>query len=124
MPKIRILIVAAANAALAFTPSLAWAQAQAPSDADRYGYWPAMMGWGGAGYGMIFGPLFMILMFAIAVLLVRWFGGAWQGTAPSPAMPTGKTALDILRERFARGEIDKSEYEEKRGILGNDPSRQ
>jgi putative membrane protein len=41
-----------------------------------------------------------------AVLLVRWIGGGPAGT-PS----TGKSQADILNERFARGEIDKKEFE-------------
>lgn len=74
------------------------------------------------GYGMIFGPLFMILVLAlviaVAVLLVRWLaGGPWQGAA-SHQLP-GRTPLDILKERFARGEIDKAEFEERRRVLGD-----
>jgi putative membrane protein len=109
--------VAASVGALALMPGAAWAQA--PSDADRWAYGPHMMWWGGGWYGMIFGPLFMILtlvaVIALAVLLVRWLGGPWQA-APPPA--PGRTPLDILKERFARGEIDKNEYEERRRILG------
>jgi putative membrane protein len=70
---------------------------------------------------MIFGPLFMILILVavivVAVFLVRWVGGPWQGTAPHYP-PLGRTPLDILRERFARGEIDKEEFEERRRVLG------
>lgn len=69
---------------------------------------------------MIFGPLFMILVLAVvvavAVLLVRWLGGPWQSVQPH--MPPGRTPLDILKERFARGEIDKEEFEERRRVLG------
>jgi putative membrane protein len=98
----------------------AWAWAQAPSDAERYGYGPHMMWWGGGWYGMIFGPLIMILVLAVviavAVLLVRWLGGPWPGTA-SHQVPPSRTPLDILKERFARGEIDKEEFEERRRLL-------
>ena len=71
---------------------------------------------------MIFGPLFMILILAVviavAVLLVRWLGGPWQGT-PAHQVPPGLTPLDILKERFARGEIDQEEYESRRRVLGD-----
>jgi putative membrane protein len=71
---------------------------------------------------MIFGPLFMILVLAlvivVAVLLVRWLGGPWQATIPHQA-PPGRTPLDILKERFARGEINKEEFEERRRVIGD-----
>lgn len=108
--------LAALGAALSVIPALAWAQG--PSDVERYGYGPHMMGWGGGWYAMIFGPLFMILVIAAIVALVlvlaRSLGGSWH--APPP--PAGRMPLDILKERFARGEIDKQEYEERRRVLG------
>lgn len=116
VPKALVKIAAAAGSALPLFPSVALAQA--PSDADRYGWGPHMMGWGGGWYAMIFGPLFMILflaaLIAVVVLLVRWIGGPWQGILPPPS----RTAIDILKERFARGEIDKDEFEERRRVLG------
>lgn len=70
---------------------------------------------------MIFGPLFMIFVLAVAiavaVLLVRWLGGPWHGAASQQVSP-GRRPLDILRERFARGEIDKEEFEERRRVIG------
>lgn len=110
MRKSGIPIVAAANAVFILAPSAAWAQAS-----DRYG--PGMMGtWGGGWYGI--GPLFMIVglavAIAIALALARWFGVA-QGPTASPQ---GKTALDILKERYARGEIDKADYEDRRRTIG------
>jgi putative membrane protein len=71
---------------------------------------------------MIFGPLFMILFFAVlvavVVILVRWLGGRWQEAMPPHQFPPVRTALDILKERFARGEIDKAEFEDRRRVLG------
>jgi putative membrane protein len=69
---------------------------------------------------MFFGPLSMIFFIGVAVavvaFLVRWPGGLGHGTAPHP--PPGRTPHDILKERFARGEINKEEFEEQRRILG------
>lgn len=113
-------MVAAAGAAVALVPTWVWAQG--PSDPERYAYGPHMMWWGGGWYGMIFGPLFMILVLAIviavAVVLVRWLGGPWQASGPHQT-PSARTPLDILKERFARGEIDKDEFEERRRVLGD-----
>ena len=72
---------------------------------------------------MIFGPLFMILFLAMliaaTVLLVRWLGGSWPGSMAVHHPLPGRTPLDILKERFARGEIDKDEFEERRRVLGD-----
>ncbi len=90
--------------------------AQAQVQREPYNY-PHMWGDGwGWGSMMIFGPLMMILFIAlivvIVVLAVRWLGGT------GPAARAGRTPLDILKERFARGEIDKAEFEERRRALG------
>jgi putative membrane protein len=92
-----------------------WVLAQDTSDLDRYGY-GHMMWWGGQWYVMVLGPLFMILLLvlviAVAVLFARWLGGSWQG-APFSQAPQGPTPLDMLKQRFARGEIEKEEYEDR-----------
>ena len=113
-------LAAAAAAGTLLAAAAAPALAQAP--AEPYGYGPHMM-WGGGWYGMMLGPLFMVLMFAVAValviVLVRWLGGPHYGLPPHQASPPVRTPLDILKERFARGEIDKQEFEERRRILGD-----
>jgi putative membrane protein len=89
--------------------------------AEPYNLGPQMM-WGWGWYGMIFGTLLMILVLAVviavAVLLVRWIGGPWQPPASPHHQPPGRTPLDILKERFAPGEIGKDEFEERRRVLG------
>jgi putative membrane protein len=76
------------------------------------------MMWGGGWFGMIFGSLFMILGVVGAVAgvayLARQFGAPSQGAQP----PSGRAPLDILKECYARGEIDKEEYEERHRVLG------
>ncbi len=90
----------------------AWAQQQT-------GFYDGPHMWGG-GWWMFLGPLMMILFIAaivvVVVLAVRWLGGPSQRGPLYP--PPGKTPLDILKERFARGEIDKDEFEERRHALG------
>ena len=78
-------------------------------------------GWHGGGdwSHMIFGPLMMLVFVAVVivvvVLAIRWFGGAGHGATADPR--SGKTPIDILETRYARGEIDKDELEERRRVL-------
>ena len=68
-----------------------------------------MMGWGG-GWGW-FGFIHMLLWWFLIILgiavLAKWLFGASGGTR----IGEGDRALSILRERYARGEIDKAEFE-------------
>lgn len=95
-------------------PLMAWAD---PVPNTYYGH--GQMWGGGWGSHMIFGPLMMVLFIAAIVVLVvlafRWLGGA---PPPTQSTPAGKTPLDILKERFARGEIDTAEFEERKRALG------
>ena len=112
----RGLLKLATGVASVLISTTAWAQA--PSDIERYAWGPHMW-WGGGWYPMLLGPLFMILFLAVVItavgLLIRWQSG--QTTLPYHT-PPGRSPLDILKERFARGEIDKNEFEERRRVLG------
>jgi putative membrane protein len=110
-----------AGAAIALMPVLALAQST--TEDDRYWYGPRHMmwewGWGGMFFGPFFGLLTLVIVIAVVVLLVRWLGGPMHHPAPPHHAPPGRTPLDILKERFARGEIDKEEFEERRRVLGD-----
>ncbi len=77
-----------------------------------WGYDGFGFGWGGMGIGML---LFWALIIGVVVVLVRGLGGARP--AASEPRARERTALDILGERYARGEIDKNEFEQKRRDL-------
>ena len=82
---------------------------------DTPRYWGSHMWEGGWWF---FGPFMMVFFLAVpivlVVLLVRWLTGTGAGR-PAPSME--KTALDVLRERFARGEIDAAEFEDRKKVL-------
>lgn len=67
---------------------------------DNYGY--GMMGYG----GMFFGFLFWIIIIALAYFLIKSL------IEHNKSNGTEKSALDIAKERFAKGEITKEEFEE------------
>ena len=121
MRKHRAVSAVVAVVGTILAPISVWAQQ--PQEPYRYVFGPHMMDWGGGWYGMIFGPLFMIFALAVAiafaVLLMRWLGGPWHGAQSSHHVQPGRTALDILKERYARGEIDKEEFEERRRVIGD-----
>ncbi|HZJ47674.1 MAG TPA: SHOCT domain-containing protein [Acidimicrobiia bacterium] len=68
-----------------------------------------MWGWGGW-----LGPLWMLLFWGGVVLLVVWAvrSGSFAGGTRS-----GSRALEILEERYARGEIDRDEFSARRDEL-------
>ena len=72
--------------------------------------WNNIGGWGGFGPGWIFMIIFWILIILAVVVLVRYLGGTRQSGAD-------KTPMDILKERYAKGEIDKKEFEEMKKDL-------
>lgn len=69
-----------------------------------YGAW----GW----FGWIFMIFWWVLVLAVVVALIRWLVNQFMGGVSS-----GGSALDILKERYARGEIGKEEFEEKKKDL-------
>lgn len=73
-----------------------------------WGYDGFGFGGGGMGIGML---VFWGLIIAAIVLLARGFGGR---SKESEIRVRDSTPLDILRERYARGEVDKNEFEQKR----------
>jgi putative membrane protein len=130
--------LAAVAFSLVFTisalPAIAQQQQTTPSiPVPPYGYgqmWGGPWGWHPF---MIVGPIFMVLaiigIMAIFVWLVRWatrgypfYGHGlhhFHGGCPCcGGHGHGRTALGILEERFARGDIDKAEFEEKHKLLG------
>lgn len=74
--------------------------------------------WGSGGWlwwplGMVFMVIFWVLIVAGIVLLVRWL---WTVGQPGGSSRTD-SALDILKKRYARGEITKAEYDERKRDL-------
>ncbi len=77
--------------------------------------WDHMQTFSWGPFGMVLGMLlFWGLVIVVLVALVRTFAGP-----RSPGGPGGpeKSALDILKERYARGEIGREEYEQMKKDL-------
>lgn len=75
--------------------------------------------WDGVGYhgwGLVHGPfsilLFVLFIFLLIALFRRFVVG--KGTDSHGG---SQSALDLLRERFAKGEIDEAEFRAKRDVL-------
>lgn len=74
-----------------------------------------MMGFGfdWGGWGAIGMLVWWILVIVGIVVLIKWFAGREGGGICRP----GRDAVDILKERYAKGEIDREEFKEKKKDL-------
>jgi len=83
-----------------------------------------MMGWGG-GYGgsgewfmLLFGGVIVVALLVFLFRMLSWTGPAHH-TASMPPIIRGSAGLHTLDERYARGEVSRDEYlQKKRDILG------
>ena len=84
-------------------------------DSFRYGYGSSF------GSGMFFTVLFWILIVGLGIWLITWFVSRNRNVAltnvGSIPVPVSDTAVEILKQRYARGEISKVEYETMRDDL-------
>ena len=91
-------------------PGAAWAQLR-PYEWE-WGTHPMWWMWGAWGIGMmLIMLLFWVLVVAALLLGIRWL-------VRQVKEPRGDSALEILRQRYARGEINKEEFEAKKRDLG------
>lgn len=74
-------------------------------------YWGHRVGSGSDIWGFVFMLLMMALVVLGIIVLVRYLN---HGTSSNQS---GNTALDVLKTRYAKGEIDKREFDEKRKAL-------
>ena len=70
-----------------------------------------MWWWDGPHWTMMFWPIGLMIVCAVVMLLVM--RGGWVST------PRQQDPVDILKQRFARGEIDRKEYEDGRRLLSS-----
>ena len=69
-----------------------------------------MMWWNDYGPApwMLFGPVFFILLMVVCAVMMFFMMRGHRH---------GDNAARILKERFARGEIDKTEFDDRRRVL-------
>ncbi len=65
-----------------------------------------MGGWGGMAFGGLMMLFCVALLVGLIVLIARWLGGTSRSCI-------GPDALDTLKQRFAQGEIDIAECQER-----------
>jgi putative membrane protein len=78
---------------------------------------PGMMGGAWGWIGGIFMMIFWILIIVALALFIRWLVSA-DGNRSRLLPGPGESAVDILKKRYARGEITKEQFESMKRDLG------
>jgi putative membrane protein len=83
-------------------------------------YWGPSFGWGGMMFGGLMMVLFWGVLIALGFLAFRAFTRSDHWHSRDENRTGGRredNALAILKDRYARGEIDKEQYERMRADL-------
>jgi putative membrane protein len=118
-----VAIVSGMVAAVGVAATSVMAQVGTIPNGNGASYYGHDMMWGSGhwgGFGMIFGPIFMILIVvgivAAIIYLLRLSGAAGFSANSHPAHDR---AIALLKERYAKGEIDTLEFEERKKLLAD-----
>jgi putative membrane protein len=75
------------------------------------------MGWGWSGLGMVPMLLFWVLVIFGVAVLVRWLASGSSGSSGDKP----PRAMDILKARYAKGEITREQFEQMKREIGESP---
>ena len=81
--------------------------------------WGYGFSWGGMFLMMVGATLWIALVVVLIWALIRWLNRRTASPMPTHTStpPIGPSALEILNQRFARGEIDMATFEQMRERL-------
>ena len=92
--------------------------------------WRGISGWNGTGWEMMgpgmmggfgwwwFMPIIMIPFWVLVIwVIMAWVSGVSRRSTSDSDSNSSDSALEVLKRRYARGEISKREYEEKKKDL-------
>jgi len=99
------------TATLALAASAIGNAAIAQQDTEKPWSYGDMMWGGGFGIG---GGIMMVLFWGAIIVLIVVAVRALSNSGPSTREPD---AMDVLKQRFARGEIDEDEFERRKKTL-------
>jgi putative membrane protein len=79
--------------------------------------WSHMWNWGGMVMMILIGLLFLALIVVAIVAIIFAVRSSQRLSGPVSNVPLHGNALEILKERYARGEITREEYQDMRRDL-------